>query len=347
MHAVLSEEQEMLRTTAERLAQRYAVRNPADLATIDRAQSWQAVADAGLLGLRARDGAQPFVSGVEVMLVAEALAGALTPPSFIGTILAEELLALAGVDAEIDAIAAGSARYALLLTRDLTQLADAESFNGAVGFDADAAGYALGLSRGRGGARLCRYAIAGVFSELQTPDFTRVCVGPATDKKRPEAELLGSAVTAEALDRWLALALTLTCADIVGVLRSGLRQVVEYSKTRIQYGVPVGSFQAVQHMCAEMLVKVEAASSMTRYAAWTVDALPPSESLLAARTAKAHCAGAARSVAETVMQAFGGIGQTWEHIAPLMNRRVMFDRKLFGDESHQLLCIADARLVAA
>jgi alkylation response protein AidB-like acyl-CoA dehydrogenase len=121
-------------------------------------------------------------------------------------------------------------------------------------------------------------------------------------------------------------------------------RVVEYSKTRIQYGVPIGSFQAVQHMCAEMLVETEAAASVTNYAAWAVDELDAGAGLLAARTAKAYCAPVAKQVGEMLMQAYGGIGQTWEHEAHLRTRRVMFDRKIFGDEAYQLLAIADLRM---
>jgi alkylation response protein AidB-like acyl-CoA dehydrogenase len=89
---------------------------------------------------------------------------------------------------------------------------------------------------------------------------------------------------------------------------------------------------------------VEATSSVTRYAGWSVDALPPDEALLAARVAKAYAASVAREVTETVMQVFGGIGQTWEHIAHIHTRRALTGRALFGDESLHLSAIADARL---
>jgi alkylation response protein AidB-like acyl-CoA dehydrogenase len=127
-------------------------------------------------------------------------------------------------------------------------------------------------------------------------------------------------------------------------MRSGLTGVVEYSKERIQYGVPIGSFQAIQHLCAEALVQTEAASSATKYAAWAVDELAAGDALLAARTAKAYTCSVARDVPETVMQVYGGIGQTWEHIAHLFTRRALLDRLVFGDRSEQLLRIADARL---
>jgi alkylation response protein AidB-like acyl-CoA dehydrogenase len=142
----------------------------------------------------------------------------------------------------------------------------------------------------------------------------------------------------------LALALTMVSADAVGAMRHGLEQAVAYTKERIQYGVPVGSFQAVQHMCAEALVAVEGADSTVKYAAWGVDELEPAEALLAARTAKAYCGMTSRAVPETIMQVYGGIGQTWEHIAHFVNRRNMLDRHVFGDDAVQQSAIADSRL---
>jgi alkylation response protein AidB-like acyl-CoA dehydrogenase len=100
-------------------------------------------------------------------------------------------------------------------------------------------------------------------------------------------------------------------------------------------------------MCADALVQVEASASTTKYAAWAVDALPPAEALLAARVAKAYSSSVAREVTETVMQVFGGIGQTWEHIAHVHTRRALTDRAVLGDESIHLLRIADARLGTA
>ncbi|MNG15200.1 Crotonobetainyl-CoA dehydrogenase [compost metagenome] len=119
-----------------------------------------------------------------------------------------------------------------------------------------------------------------------------------------------------------------------------------YTKERVQYGALIGSFQAIQHLCAEMLVQAQAAQSITCYAAWAVDQLDADAALLAARTAKAYASSVALPVTEAVMQVYGGIGQTWEHIAHVYTRRALLDARLFGDESHQLQQIADARLGA-
>jgi alkylation response protein AidB-like acyl-CoA dehydrogenase len=342
MRAVLTSEQEMLRDTAAGLASSVRVNTPGDLPRVDRDKGWSALARAGLLAMRARgDDGAPLGSGFDTALVAQALGGALAPLPFVGALLAYELLVLAGAPDEwLADLGEGSVRYGLLLTRELDGLADADAPEGAVCVDAEGAEYVLALARGREGLRVVRLKPADEGAP-QGVDLTR----PFRPWRAATAERdVAGALSPSDLERWTALALSLVCADLVGVLRAGLAQVVEYSRTRVQYGVPIGSFQAVQHMCADMLVQTEAAASATNYAAWAVDALDPAESLMAARTAKAYCGPVGQSVGETLMQAYGGIGQTWEHVAHLRTRRAMADRKLFGDESSQLLHIADARL---
>src|SRR5258707_319216 len=320
MHAVLTEEQQSLQSTVRRIAGRVGVGTPADLGRVDRAQAWRALAETGLLAMRNRDAdAKPLASGVETMLVAEGLSGALAPLPFMATILAAELLALGRAPRLwSEQIAEGTVRYGLLLGRNLSELAHIDDLDDAVGVDVDQADYGLALGGPRSAPHIARVALGKAFSGVPGADLTRVMVRKGKAIASTEIEILDEPHSRDALDRSITLALTLACADTVGILKSGLRQAVEYSKTRVQYGVPIGSFQAVQHMCAEMLVRTEAAASMTHYAAWAVDALPSSEGLLAARTAKAYCAPAGQWVAETVMQAFGGIGQTWAHVGHLM-----------------------------
>ena len=342
MRAVLTSEQEMLRDTAVGLAGAMSVNTPGDLLRVDRSKGWSALAGAGLLAMRGRDAdGAPLGSGFDTALVAQALGGALAPAPFVGALLAYELLALVGAPEDwLTDIGGGAVRYGLLMARDLDALADLEKLEGAVCVDAEGAEYVLALAGGGADLRVVRLRLSDEGAPRGV-DLTRPFRAWST--ATAEQDVAGALSTAD-LDRWTALALSLVCADLVGVLRAGLAQVVEYSKTRIQYGVPIGSFQAVQHMCADMLVQTEAAASATNYAAWAVDALEPTESLMAARTAKAYCGPIGQNVGETLMQAYGGIGQTWEHVAHLRTRRAMTDRKLFGDESIQLLHIADARL---
>ncbi|HVK81553.1 MAG TPA: acyl-CoA dehydrogenase family protein, partial [Verrucomicrobiae bacterium] len=284
----------------------------------------------------------PMSSGVDVMFAVEELAAALAPAPFVGALLATELLALASAPSTlIDAVVNGEARYGIALTRQLDGLADLNSLKGAVCFGVEGAEAVLALKRDGKALRIVVLPLSEA-RVLDGADPTRRL--SELEEGVTAGEVVGDALSQDALDRWTALALSLVCADIVGAMRQGLTDSVEYAKTRIQYDVPIGSFQAVQHMLAEMLVQTEAAASVTRYAAWSVDELDPAESLLAARTAKAYCGAAAQALGEALMQSYGGIGQTWEHVAHLRTRRALLDRALFGDESYQLLQIADARM---
>lgn len=341
MLALFNEEQQMFDDTAKRLAQSIGIANPHDLQTINLEHGWQTLTEVGLLGLRMRDGDAPLASGVEVMIAAEALATTLTPQPFASGVLASELLALAQAPAEyIEELAAGETRYSLLLDSSLERLASPDEA-GCVAWDSAGAHYALGLV----GNNVVRISLeSGFTANNQAADLTRVVQSGQTSAS--SAETLGKPLSEEQLKRWYALALTTISADIVGAMKGAQAGAVAYTKERVQYGVLIGSFQAIQHLCAEMLVNAEAAHSMTCYAAWAVDELDADAALLAARTAKAYTSAAALPVTETVMQVYGGIGQTWEHIAHIYTRRAMLNAQLFGGEAHQLQQIADARLGA-
>lgn len=123
--------------------------------------------------------------------------------------------------------------------------------------------------------------------------------------------------------RWRALALTVTCADLVGSARGAHALAVEYAKVREQYGATIGSYQAVGHLLAESLALIEGSVSVSRHAAWAVDELPVAEAVEAARVAKIYCARAALTVCETSIQVHGGIGNTWECLAHVYLRRVL------------------------
>jgi alkylation response protein AidB-like acyl-CoA dehydrogenase len=345
MLALLTEEQEMLKQTAAQLASSAGLRTPSDLETVDRAKAWAALCEAGFLALRVRDQhGIPMASGVEVMLVCEAFAAALTPVPYLGGIIAGELMGRAGApESWVEELASGEARYGLLMTPDLSSLASIEDASGAIAFDVDEATYVLALSGPDDAPGILRVRVEDGFEPVEAADLTRRLLR----LREPAAVTLdaaGTSVDGEVRKRWLALALVGVSADVVGAMSSALQRAVDYAKERVQYGVKIGSFQAIQHLCADALVQIEASASVTRYAAWAVDALPAEEALLAARVAKAYSSSVAREVTETVMQVFGGIGQTWEHIAHIHTRRALTDRTFFGDESYHLLEIADARL---
>jgi alkylation response protein AidB-like acyl-CoA dehydrogenase len=146
---------------------------------------------------------------------------------------------------------------------------------------------------------------------------------------------------------WTALGLALTSADLVGAMRGVLDVTVAYAAERRQYGVPVGSFQAVQHLLAEARCLMEGSLSVALHASWAVDNLPPADARSAGRVAKAYCARAARSVCETAIQVHGGIGNTWECIAHVYLRRALLSSQWFGDDSVQLRLLAGERLGVA
>jgi len=123
--------------------------------------------------------------------------------------------------------------------------------------------------------------------------------------------------------RWRALALAVSCADLVGAARGAQALAVDYAKVREQYGATIGSYQAVGHLLAESLALIEGSVSVLRHAAWAVDELPAAEAIEAAKVAKIYCARAALTVCETSIQVHGGIGNTWECLAHVYLRRVL------------------------
>jgi alkylation response protein AidB-like acyl-CoA dehydrogenase len=111
-------------------------------------------------------------------------------------------------------------------------------------------------------------------------------------------------------------------ADALGAATAVMNLAVEYAKVRKQFGQPIGSFQAVQHLCVDMYEAVELARSGVIHALWAADAAEPAERHRAALRAKAF-AGRLTSVGDTAIQVFGGIGFTWEHDAHLYLKRLL------------------------
>ena len=130
-------------------------------------------------------------------------------------------------------------------------------------------------------------------------------------------------------------------------MRGVLDVTVDYAAQRQQFGVPVGSFQAVQHLLADAHCLMEGSSSIALYASWAVDNLDPFAAREAGRMAKAYCARAARTVCETAVQVHGGIGNTWECIVHVYLRRALLSTQWFGDDSEQLRALAGERLGAS
>jgi alkylation response protein AidB-like acyl-CoA dehydrogenase len=119
-------------------------------------------------------------------------------------------------------------------------------------------------------------------------------------------------------------------AEMCGGAQKVLEMSVEYAKVREQFGKPIGSFQAIQHKCANMLVEVESSKSITYYAAWAV-ANDVAEAPLAAAMAKAYTSDAYRHTAGEGIQIHGGIGFTWEHDMHIYFKRAKSSEVTFGD----------------
>jgi alkylation response protein AidB-like acyl-CoA dehydrogenase len=148
------------------------------------------------------------------------------------------------------------------------------------------------------------------------------------------ARLVGEeGAAAPVLSRTLDLAAVALAAEQVGGAQRCLDMAVEYAKTRIQFGRPIGSFQAIKHKCADMLLEVESAKSAAYYAGWA--AAEDSEELpVVASLAKSYCSEAYFHAAAENIQIHGGIGFTWEHDAHLYFKRAKSSELMLGDPSY-------------
>src|SRR3954452_5012091 len=133
--------------------------------------------------------------------------------------------------------------------------------------------------------------------------------------------------------------------EAVGAVRHCLDATVAYLKTREQFGRPIGSFQALQHRAADLVVELEAATSTAYYAAWAADG-SPDELAVVAPLALALCAEAAWHVAAETIQMHGGIGFTWEHEAHRYFKRLTTTRAMLGGAHVQRRLVAERAAIA-
>jgi len=302
-----STEQHALRDSAAKLLDRLGPETVRDLDDGDRrAKLAAAVEAAGWWDLRADDGSgAPVASAVEAAIVAEEMARRRADAPFIGPTLAADLRRRAG----------------------LAPAAERET-----GWRADAAGAAALLELR--GFDLVRNELG---QALPSVDLTR------TERGRSGDPSLIGGLPEDEVGAWTALGLALSCADLVGAMRGTIDLAVTYAGHRHQYGVAIGSFQAVQHLLADAHVAAEGSASVALHAAWAVDALSAGEALDAAAIAKAYCARAARTVCETSIQVHGGMGNTWDCPAHVYLRRVLVSSDLHGGTGECLDRIARAR----
>jgi alkylation response protein AidB-like acyl-CoA dehydrogenase len=192
-----------------------------------------------------------------------------------------------------------------------------------------------------------RATAAGLNREpLATLDRTRKIARVLFDEA--PARLIGTeGGAADGLARTSDIALVALAAEQVGGAQRCLNMAVEYAKSRIQFGRPIGSFQAVKHRCADMLVLVEGARSAAAHAASTAsttpngDAADRGELSIAASVAKMASSEAFLHAALDNMRIHGGIGFTWEHDAHLYVRRAKASQLMFGSPDMHALRLAD------
>ena len=158
----------------------------------------------------------------------------------------------------------------------------------------------------------------------------------------PATRVSPSGEATPALQRALDLAVVALSAEQVGGAQQCLDMAVDYAKTRVQFGRPIGAFQAIKHKCADMLLAVECARSASMLAAATAsDGSSDAELAAAASVAKAYCSTAYTFVAKESIQVHGGIGFTWEHDAHLHLRRAKASELLLGTPADHRARLAD------
>ncbi len=163
-----------------------------------------------------------------------------------------------------------------------------------------------------------------------TMDQTRRRASIVFDSIRVNADEEVETDVARTLRRAVALAAVALAAEQVGGAQRCLDEAVEYAKVREQFGRPIGSFQAIKHMCADMMMLVESARSAAYYAAWAADDASDEEFYDAAACAASYCAEAYYACAGQSIQIHGGVGFTWEVDAHLHFKRATSGKSLFG-----------------
>jgi alkylation response protein AidB-like acyl-CoA dehydrogenase len=360
MNFAFSDEQEELRTSVRRfLAEKSPeteVRRLMDTTEGYDPAVWSQMADQ--LGLQSLTIPEEFggsgFSYVELIVVLEEMGASLLCAPFFSTVaLGANALLTSGDDEAkknyLPGIASGETIATLAITEDngkwdfsgiecaAEKSGDGWVLNGHKMFVIDGHVANLIVVAARTAAGVSLFAVQGdaaglVRTSLPTMDQTRKQA--RLEFSGTPAVLIGTDGGAEAgLSKTLDLAAVALAAEQVGGAQHVLDASVEYAKTRIQFGRPIGSFQAIKHKCADMLLEVESAKSAAYYAAWAAaedsDELPVVASLC-----KSYCSEAYFHSAAENIQIHGGIGFTWEHPAHLYFKRAKSSELLLGDPAY-------------
>jgi len=305
---------------------------------------------------------------VELAALLEVMGGALVCSPFFSTVcLAANVLLECGDAAQkqalLPAIAAGERRAALALcgakggwtAEDIEATArrndDAWVIDGQHGFvlDGHSADLLLVAARAEGSSGAEGVSLFVVDPESQ--GLTRRAL-PTLDQTRRLAALEFSGVTLPAdalvgaeggawpgLERALQLASVALAAEQVGGAQKCLDMSVEYANERIQFGRPIGSFQAIKHKCANMMIKVESARSAAYYASCVAAEGGP-DLAVASSLAKAYCSDAYFDCAADSIQIHGGVGFTWEYDVHLHFKRAKSTESFLGEPAHHRELVA-------
>ncbi len=361
----LSKPQKLLQQSARDLfARDCPAKRVRELMATDTAfhpELWSAVADQGWLGIHLDESVGGLGLGaVDLAVVAEEMGRACYPGPFLGTVWAATLIAQANSKSKhLEPLATGQAKGAVAylepdsgwcpdhLQLQATSAGSGFKLNGRKSFVSDAGVADIIVCVTRSGEGLAILAVPAKASGV------KITASPALDQTRKlyNVDFAGVTVAADdvlavgeaaavALSRSKQVATLAVSADMLGGMQWMLADAVEYAKTRQQFGKVIGSFQAVQHMCADMLLWTESSRSAIYFAAWALDAEPASAAR-AISTAKAYSSDASREVANRAVQVHGGIGFTWEHDLQLYYKRSKASEILFGDATYHRTQLAD------
>jgi len=343
MELLLSDEQRALRDAARTFLEREAPIGYAR-AMMDDPRGWRdevcrKMAGLGWMGLPFPEDAGGVGMGFSplAILLAEMGRVVLPGPYFPTVVLAGLSVLEAGSDAQkkdlLSAISAGDLTMTAALTDanvDVRPDGDRVLLNGTARYVMD-------------GATADRIVVAadGALYLLEGDGLSATPVNAmdATRKiahvhfKDARAERLGDGDSTAAIERVLDRAYVALAAEMLGGAERVVEMSVGYAKERMQFDRPIGSFQAVKHRAADMLLEVESLRNAVAYAAWAIERDHPDASI-AASMAKAYACDAFRRVASSGIQVHGGIGFTWEHDMHLYFKRAKASEAAFGSGDH-------------
>lgn len=340
----LSESQQILKDTARKFfageCPIATVRKTMETETAYDVALWTKLAEQGFTGIIAPEEFGGMGLGkVELVLLMEEAGYALLPgPLFSTVALAGTVIdACASPDQKkkyLSQIAGGQARATVALVEDagswdsagLQMSAAGNKLNGTKLFvtDAAVANFLVVVTRDSVFAVDAKASGLSV-SPMKGMDLARKIY--AVEFKNTPAELLGSTKN---LSKALDIATAALCADMVGGMQRTLELTVAYAKTRKQFGKPIGIFQAVQHLCADMYLETESSRSAAYYAAWALEENAP-DAATSVSVAKMYASDASRTVGNRGIQVHGGMGFTWENDLHLYYRRAKASETMLGD----------------